>query len=425
MITYEKHTLANGLTVLAHRDRFSRMAAINMLYKVGARNENPARTGFAHLFEHLMFHGTERVPDFDVPVQMACGENNAFTNNDYTDYYMTLPVDNVEVALWLESDRMTGLRIDRENLEAEKKVVIEEYKQRYLNQPYGDLWLLLRALAFGVHPYRWATIGLDPEHIAGATLGEVREFYRRFYNPSNAILSVAADLEPEQVFLLAEKWFGNLTGESCPKSEIPQEPVQSAPRRQEVVREVPATVVTIAFKMCGRTGDDFYSLDMISDLLAGGSSSRLYRRLVQEGRLFASANAYVTGDVDPGLFVVTGHLLPGVSPQEAEEALWEQLNELKKQPVGESELEKVKNKFEANTTFGEINVMNKAMNLGFYEMLGNLPLINREVGLYRSLTPERLMRCAEEVFVSEHSATLVYRAAGDGAAENIYKEMEI
>ena len=425
MITYEKHTLTNGLTVLVHRDRFSRMAAVNMLYKVGARNEDPRRTGFAHLFEHLMFRGTERVPDFDVPVQMACGENNAFTNNDYTDYYMTLPVDNTEIALWLESDRMTGLRIDRENLEAEKKVVIEEYKQRYLNQPYGDLWLLLRALAFKEHPYRWATIGLDPEHIAGATLGEVRDFYGRFYNPSNAILSVAADLDPERVFAMAEKWFGPLSGASYPEPMIPQEPLQTAPRRQEVVREVPATVVTIAFRMCGRTGDDFYSLDMLSDLLAGGTSSRLYRRLVQEGRLFASANAYVTGDVDPGLFVVTGHLLPGVEPEAAEQALWGELERLKREPVGEVEAEKVKNKFEANTTFGEINVMNKAMNLGFYEMLGDLPLINREVALYRSLTPERLMHCAAEVFVPENSSTLVYRAAEGVVPDESYIEREM
>lgn len=424
MITYERHTLANGLTVLAHREKFSRMAAVNMLYRVGARDEDPHRTGFAHLFEHLMFRGTRQVPDFDVPVQMASGENNAFTNNDYTDYYITLPVDNTETALWLESDRMTGLAIDRKNLEAEKKVVIEEYKQRYLNQPYGDLWLLLRALAFKEHPYRWATIGLTPEHIAGATLREVREFYRRFYNPSNAILSVAADLDPERVFALAEKWFGPLPDVSYPKPEIPQEPLQTVPRRLEVVRDVPATVVTVAFRMCGRTGKDFYPLDMISDLLAGGTSSRLYRRLVQEGRLFASANAYVTGDVDPGLFVVTGNLLPGVEPEAAEAALWEQLESLKREPVGAAEAEKVKNKFEANTTFGEINVMNKAMNLGFYEMLGDLPLINREVEIYRSLTPERLMECAAEVFVPECSSTLVYRASGDGVPADAKTETE-
>ena len=270
MIPYRKKILANGLTVVANRDRTSKLAAVNMLYKVGARNENPARTGFAHLFEHLMFRGTKAVPDFDLPVQMASGDNNAFTNNDYTDFYITLPTANIETALWLESDRMGGLNITSEKLETEKKVVIEEYRQRYLNQPYGDQTLLLRALAYKVHPYRWAAIGLTPDHIAEATLADVETFYHAHYHPSNAILSISADLDEERMIDLAEKWFGELPDRPSTPAPIPQEPPQTEARRQEVERDVPATTVTVAYPMGGRTSADFYTADLVSDLLSGG-----------------------------------------------------------------------------------------------------------------------------------------------------------
>ena len=418
MIEYQQHTLSNGLTVLAHRDPTTRMAAVNLLYRVGSRNENPSRTGFAHLFEHLMFRGTRRVPDFDIPVQQACGENNAFTTNDYTDYYITLPKDNVETALWLESDRMTGLHITPTALETEKKVVIEEFNQRYLNQPYGDQWMLLRALAYRVHPYRWATIGLTPEHIALATHEEVMAFYHRYYTPSNAILSVAGDIAPERVFELAEKWFGgieNTTSELTTANAIPFEPRQTAPRREEVRRRVPADSVTIAFRMGGRTSRDFYLCDLISDLLAGGTSARLYRHLVQEQKLFSSVNAYITGDIDPGLFIATGQLLPGITPAQGEEALWQEFEALKRTPVTAYELEKVKNKFEAETLFGELNVMNKAMNLGFYEMLGDRSLLNGEVAIFRSITAEEVAEASRRIFLPDHSSTLIYLADHDQA----------
>lgn len=409
MITYSKKTLDNGLTVIAHHDQSSAMAAVNMLYRVGARNENPARTGFAHLFEHLMFRGTKLVPDFDMPVQMACGENNAFTNNDYTDYYITLPKDNVETALWLESDRMTGLDISSENLETEKRVVIEEFNQRYLNQPYGDMWLLIRDLAYKVHPYRWATIGLSPDHIAGATLKEVREFYARFYNPSNAIISVAANMEVEQTIDLVGKWFAEIPRTALSVSTIPEEPEQTEARRQEVTRDVPATMITIAYKMGGRRSRDFYLCDIISDILAGGTSSRLYQNLVKNKKLFSSVNAYITGDLDPGLFIVTGQLLDGVTVEQCEEAIHQELDALKTTPIGDYELNKVKNKFEAETTFGELNIMNKAMNLGFYEMIGDLPLINGEVAIFRSVSAKEIMQGSERLFCPERSSTLIYR----------------
>lgn len=408
MIPYTKKILQNGLTVVVNRDRASKLAAVNMLYKVGARNENPTRTGFAHLFEHLMFRGTREVPNFDLPVQMASGDNNAFTNNDYTDFYITLPKDNIETALWLESDRMEGLDITPAKFEAEKKVVIEEFRQRYLNQPYGDQTMLLRALAYKVHPYRWATIGLTTDHIAGATLEEVEAFYRAHYRPSNAVLSISADIEEERMLELAEKWFAPLADHPADAAAIPQEPAQTEARREEVERDVPASTVTVAYHMGGRTEGDFYTADLVSDLLSGGDSGRLYTHLVKERQLLSSVNAYVTGDVDPGLFVFTGQLLPGIPPKAAEAAFREEIAMLQTTPATAYEVEKVKNKFEANTLFGELNVMNKAMNLGFYEMLGDLELINREVDRYRAVTDEEIRSFSSRTFRPENSSTLIY-----------------
>ena len=405
MITYQKKILSNSLTVIANRDRASRMAAVNILYKVGARNENPSRTGLAHLFEHLMFRGTHNVPDFDTPVQMACGENNAFTNNDYTDFYITLPVDNIETALWLESDRMTGLNLSAEAVEIEKRVVVEEFRQRYLNQPYGDQNMILRDMVYTTHPYRWATIGISPDHIENASLEEIHDFYRRFYHPSNAILSVSADIEPERVFELAEKWFGSIEETLYHISAIPQEPLQTEARRKVVERDGPATTITIAFQMGDRLSRDFFLGDMTSDLLAGGDSARLYERLIKK-----SVNAYISGDVDRGMFVFTGQLHSTTTEAEAEAAIWEEIEDLKKCNITAYELEKVKNKFEVNTLFGELNVMNKAMNLGYYEMIGDLALINREVEIYRSLSAEDVADFSRRTFRPENSSTLIYRA---------------
>ena len=408
MIPYTKKILPNGLTVVVNRDRASKLAAVNILYKVGARNEDPRRTGFAHLFEHLMFRGTREIPNFDLPVQMASGDNNAFTNNDYTDFYITLPKDNLETALWLESDRMEGLDITPAKLEAEKKVVIEEFRQRYLNQPYGDQTMLLRALAYKVHPYRWAAIGLTTDHIAEATLEDVEAFYRTHYRPSNAVLSISADIEEERMLELAEKWFAPLADRPADAAPIPQEPAQTEARREEVERDVPAPTVTVAYHMGGRTDAGFYTADLVSDLLAGGDSGRLYTHLVKERRLLSSVNADVTGDVDPGLFVFTGQLLPGVTPEEAEAAFREEIETLQTASAAAREIEKVKNKFEANTLFGELNVMNKAMNLGFYEMLGDLALINREVGLYRAVGDDDIRSFSSRTFRPENSSTLIY-----------------
>ena len=409
MIEYKKHTLSNGLTVIAHRDTSTPMAAVNVLYRVGARNETPDRTGFAHLFEHLMFGGSVHVPDYDVHVQLAAGENNAFTNNDYTDYYITLPQENIETALWLESDRMLQLAFNEKSLEVQRKVVVEEFNQRYLNQPYGDLWLLMRPLVYKVHPYQWPTIGMTPDHIRNATMEDVKAFYERYYNPGNAILSVAADLEHEKVFELVEKWFGDIPPGMEFQDAVPVEPEQTEARRLEVIRPVPATIIMIAFHIGERISREFAVCDVISDLLSNGNSSRMYQHLVKEKSLFSSVNAYVTGDIDPGLFVVTGNLLNETSVEDAEAALWQELEEIKSGEIRDYELEKMQNKFESGVIFGEINVMNKAMNLAFYEMLGDIDLINREVDIHRSVGKEEVRSTAKDLFVPEKSSTLIYR----------------
>ena len=410
MIKYKEAHLKNGLTILVNRDRASKLAAVNILYMVGARNEADNKTGFAHLFEHLMFRGTHNVPDFDMPVQMACGENNAFTNNDYTNFYITLPKENLSTALWLESDRMRNLNLSYEACETEKMVVIDEFKQRYLNQPYGDESMLLRELCYKVHPYRWSTIGISPEHIERATLEDVHNFYNLHYRPSRAILSISADMDEDEMIRLATEYFEDIEDMGGVIAPIPAEPEQLEPRRLEVEREVPATDITIAFHMGDRLSREFFLGDLCSDLLAGGESSRLVNHLVKERGLFSAVNAYITGSIDAGLFIIKGRLMSNTSEREAEEALWGELEEMKHGYISDYELEKVKNKFEANMLMGEINVMNKAMNLGFYAMTGRLELINEEADIYRSITREEVAEFAHKIFTKSNSSTLIYRA---------------
>lgn len=410
MIKHKQATLDNGLTILVNRDRASKLAAVSILYKVGARNEQETKTGFAHLFEHLMFRGTRLVPDFDIPVQMASGENNAFTNNDYTNFYITLPKENLSTALWLESDRMTNLDISEEACRTEKQVVIEEFKQRYLNQPYGDEQLLLRNLCYTTHPYRWSTIGISTEHIERATLGDVRAFYALHYRPSQAILAISADLDEDEMIGMATEYFKGIPDNGGNIAPVAVEPKQTESRRLEVERNVPATDITIAFHMGDRLSRDFFLGDLASDLLAGGESSRLINRLVKERGLFSSVNAYILGSLDPGLFIIKGRLMPETSEAEAEEALWGELRDLQQGNISDYELEKVKNKFEANMLMGEINVMNKAMNLCFYAMTGRLELINEEADIFRSITRDEVMDFAHRTFDKNNSSTLIYRA---------------
>ncbi len=410
MIHVNKLTLPNGLVVVHNEDRSTRMAALNLLYKVGARDEHPDHTGFAHLFEHLMFGGSVNIPDYDTPVQQAGGENNAWTNNDITNYYVTLPAHNIELAFWLESDRMLGLDFNPKSLEVQRQVVIEEFKQRNLNQPYGDDSHLLRALAYKVHPYRWPTIGKDISHIAHATLDEVKDFFFHYYAPNNAILAVTGNITWEETVRLAEKWFAPIPRRDVPARRLPREPRQTEARRMEVERAVPVDALYLCFHMCDRLHPDYYAFDMLSDILSNGKSSRLIRRLVIERRICSSVDAYISGSLDAGLIHIVGKPTPGYTLADVEKAVWEELETLKHTPVDEHELEKVKNRYESEQIFGNINYLNVATNLAYFEMLNRAEDINDEVRKYRSVSAGQLQRVAQQAFTTENSNTLYYKA---------------
>ncbi|WP_300704713.1 pitrilysin family protein [Bacteroides sp.] len=404
-----KLTLDNGLRLVHHEDTSTQMVALNIVYDVGARDEHPDHTGFAHLFEHLMFGGSVHIPDYDAPLQLAGGENNAWTNNDITNYYLTVPKSNVEIGFWLESDRMLELAFSEQSLEVQRGVVMEEFKQRCLNQPYGDVGHLLRPLAYQTHPYRWPTIGKEPSHVANATLDEVKSFFFRFYAPNNAVLAVTGNISWEETVRLAEKWFGPIPRREVPMRQLPQEPIQTEERRLTVERNVPLDALFMVFHI-GRRGDaDYYAFDILSDILSNGRSSRFNQRLVQEKKLFSSIDAYISGTRDAGLFHISGKPSVGVSLEQAEAAVREELEELKHSLVGEQELEKVKNKFESTQIFGNINYLNVATNLAWYELTGEAEDINREVDNYRAVTAEQLRMVAEEAFRKENGVVLYYK----------------
>lgn len=403
-----KHTLSNGLRLVHARDLSTQMVALNTLYNVGARDENPEHTGFAHLFEHLMFGGSVHVPDYDSPLQLAGGENNAWTNNDITNYYLTLPRRNVETGFWLESDRMLELDFNPRSLEVQRAVVVEEFKQRCLNRPYGDVGHLQHALAYKVHPYRWPTIGLVPEHISDATLEEVKDFFYRFYAPNNAILAVTGNIGFDEALRLTEKWFGSIPRRRVPLRNLPAEPVQTQARRLEVTRPVPLDSLYMSFGMCGRTHAHYHAFDMLSDILANGHSSRLQQRLVQERRLFSSLDAHISGSIDPGLFYINGKPNAGITLHEAEAAVWQELETLCTELVHERELEKVKNKFESAHIFGNINYLNQATNLAYFELIGQAEDLQTEVDRYRSVTAQQLRHVAQEAFTEARSCVIHY-----------------
>lgn len=409
MIHYTRQVLDNGLTVLCHTDRSTPFVSVNVLYKVGSRNEHPEKTGFAHLFEHLMFGGSRNVEDYDRHVQAAGGDSNAYTTNDLTNYYITIPAANIETALWLESDRMAGLNFSQHALDVQRQVVIEEFKQRYLNIPYGDLWLKLRPLAYREHPYRWATIGVSPEHIERARLEDVEEFFRRYYAPDNAVIAVSGNIGEARALELVKKWFGDIPPGSLERPGVPQEPAQREERRLVVEgNEVPADAIYKVFHMGARASAGFYACDVVSDILSNGQSARLYVNLMKKRRLFSGIDAYVTGDMDPGLFIFSGKLSEGTDIREAEEAIDEEIEKFIRDGVTEREVQKVINKTEARISYGEINYQNKANNLAFFEFLGEVELINSEGARYRAVGPDGIRETALDIFRKENSSTLYY-----------------
>lgn len=410
MITVNRHTLPNGLRIVHSEMDSTQMVALNVLYNVGARDEHPEHTGFAHLFEHLMFGGSVNIPDYDTHVQNAGGENNAWTNNDITNYYITLPRQNVETGFWLESDRMLSLDFNEKSLEVQRQVVIEEFKQRNLNQPYGDVGHLVRGMAYKEHSYQWPTIGKETSHIANATLDEVKDFFFRFYAPDNAILAVTGNISFEDTVALAEKWFGPIPRRNVGTRNLPKEPVQTAERRQTVERNVPVDALYMVFHKCDRLHPDYYTFDMLSDLLSSGRSCRLVQHLVLEKQIFSSIDAYISGSIDEGLFHIAGKTSPGISLEEAEEAIWEELEALKTVETDPYELEKVKNRYESEQIFNNLNYLNVATNLAFFELIGKAEDINHEVEKYRSVTSERIREVARKAFVRENCSVLYYKA---------------
>lgn len=410
MIKVNRHTLANGLRIIHSQDESTQMVALNLLYDVGARDEHPEHTGFAHLFEHLMFGGSVNIADYDTPVQNAGGENNAWTSNDMTNYYITLPYQNVETGFWLESDRMLSLDFNPKSLDVQRQVVIEEFKQRNLNQPYGDASHLIREMAYQTHPYQWPTIGKEISHIANATLDEVKEFFYRFYAPNNAILAVTGHISLEETIRLAEKWFGPIPARNVPKRNLPKEIQQTAIRRKTVERKVPVDALYMAFHMCDRHHADYPVYDIITDILSNGRSSRFIQHLVQENKIFTGIDAYITGSIDEGLLHIAGKPAEGISLEEAEKAIWAELDELKRVSVDKLELEKVKNRYESEQIFNNINYLNVATNLAYFELLGKAEDINDEVRKYRSVTASQLQKVAQKTFIPENCSILYYKA---------------
>lgn len=410
MIPYSSFVLDNGLKVFVHEDHSVQIAVLNILYDVGSRDERPDKTGFAHLFEHLMFGGSVNIPNYDEPLQMVGGENNAFTNADITNYYLTVPAANIETGFWLESDRMLSLSFDPQVLEVQRKVVIEEFKQRYLNQPYGDVWLKLRPLVYTTHSYQWATIGKEISHIENATLDDVRDFFFKYYIPNNAILVVAGNITVDQIKGLAEKWFGPIPAGIKPERKIQAEPMQLAKRELEVKAKVPANALYKAYHMPARFEADYYASDLLSDILSRGNSSRLYNTLVQQKEIFTSISSFTTGSIDPGLLVISGRVKDGISLTDAEREVDLILEEIMKKGVTDAEIQKVKNQALATLEFGEVEVINRAMNLAFAALSGNADLVNQEEEKILEVTTADVQRMANRIFRESNASVMYYKA---------------
>jgi len=410
MILYDKFTLENGLRVLVHEDSSTPMAVVNVMYDVGARDEDPGKTGFAHLFEHLMFGGSKHIPSYDEPLQVAGGENNAYTTNDLTNYYCQLPAENIETAFWLESDRMLSLAFSKKSLEVQRKVVMEEFKEHYANKPYGDVWFKMRELAYTVHPYRWQTIGKELSHIENATITDVKKFFFAHYCPANAILVVAGNTTTVQVKALAEKWFANIPAGEKYNRQLPAEPKQTAPRKAIVKANVPLDALYKCWHMSNRLDDGYYAAELITDILSGGGSSRLYQALVKEQQLFSNIDCYHFGSTDPGILTIEGKLVKGVKMEAADKAIEAEIEKIKTTLIEEKELQKVKNKTEASLAFEDMSIMNRASSLANYELLGNAGLINEELNKYQSITREEIRSYAQQIFDTNNCNTLYYYA---------------
>ena len=408
MIQFEKFQLDNGLKVLVHQDSSTPMAVVNVLYNVGAKDEDPAKTGFAHLFEHLMFGGSVNIPVYDEPLQRAGGENNAYTTNDLTNYYCQIPAENIETAFWLESDRMLSLAFSKKSLEVQRKVVCEEFKEHYINKPYGDAWHKMRSLAYTQHPYRWMTIGASLAHVEDATIEDVKDFFFQFYRPNNAILVVTGNVQTEQVKQLAQKWFGPIEAGKPYVRNLPKEPVQEKSRSMDVRADVPLDMLMMTWHMGGRFDEGYHATDLITEVLGGGTSARLYEQLIKVKQIFSSIDCYHFGTVDPGLLVIEGKLVKGISMAVAEKAVLEEIEKIKNEILDAKEVQKVINKTESVICFEDMSIMNRAHSLAYYELLGDADLMNKELGMYQKVTPAMIQHTAQEIFQDSNRNTLYY-----------------
>ena len=408
MIQFEKFQLDNGLKVLVHQDTSTPMAVVNVLYNVGAKDEDPAKTGFAHLFEHLMFGGSVNIPVYDEPLQRAGGENNAYTTNDLTNYYCQIPAENIETAFWLESDRMLSLAFSKKSLEVQRKVVCEEFKEHYINKPYGDAWHKMRSLAYTQHPYRWMTIGASLQHVEDATMEDVKDFFFQFYRPNNAILVVTGNVQTEQVKQLAQKWFGPIEAGKPYVRNLPKEPVQEKSRSMDVRADVPLDMLMMTWHMGGRFDEGYHATDLITEVLGGGTSARLYEQLIKVKQIFSSIDCYHFGTVDPGLLVIEGKLVKGISMAVAEKAVLEEIEKIKNEVLDAKEVQKVINKTESVICFEDMSIMNRAHSLAYYELLGDADLMNKELSMYQKVTPTMIQHTAQEIFQDSNRNTLYY-----------------
>jgi len=408
MIQFEKFQLDNGLKVLVHQDTSTPMAVVNVLYNVGAKDEDPAKTGFAHLFEHLMFGGSVNIPVYDEPLQRAGGENNAYTTNDLTNYYCQIPAENIETAFWLESDRMLSLAFSKKSLEVQRKVVCEEFKEHYINKPYGDAWHKMRSLAYTKHPYRWMTIGASLQHVEDATMEDVKDFFFQFYRPNNAILVVTGNVQTEQVKQLAQKWFGPIEAGKPYLRNLPKEPVQEKSRTMDVRADVPLDMLMMTWHMGGRFDEGYHATDLITEVLGGGTSARLYEQLIKVKQIFSSIDCYHFGTVDPGLLVIEGKLVKGISMAVAEKAVLEEIEKIKNEILDAKEVQKVINKTESVICFEDMSIMNRAHSLAYYELLGDADLMNKELSMYQKVTPSMIQHTAQQIFQDSNRNTLYY-----------------
>jgi predicted Zn-dependent peptidase len=408
MIQFEKFQLDNGLKVLVHQDTSTPMAVVNVLYNVGAKDEDPAKTGFAHLFEHLMFGGSVNIPVYDEPLQRAGGENNAYTTNDLTNYYCQIPAENIETAFWLESDRMLSLAFSKKSLEVQRKVVCEEFKEHYINKPYGDAWHKMRSLAYTQHPYRWMTIGASLQHVEDATIEDVKDFFFQFYRPNNAILVVTGNVQTEQVKQLAQKWFGPIEAGKPYVRNLPKEPVQEKSRSMDVRADVPLDMLMMTWHMGGRFDEGYHATDLITEVLGGGTSARLYEQLIKVKQIFSSIDCYHFGTVDPGLLVIEGKLVKGISMAVAEKAVLEEIEKIKNEILDAKEVQKVINKTESVICFEDMSIMNRAHSLAYYELLGDADLMNKELSMYQKVTPSMIQHTAQQIFQDSNRNTLYY-----------------